>query len=78
MQKSYEGVKTEKRCEVVTVGSRAARVGESRSNTQHAMPLKVAICTAAGYAKVGLNTQSLNTLRMTYIAALAPSKVFLR
>ena len=32
MQKSYEGVKMEKRCEVVTVGRRAARVGESRSH----------------------------------------------
>ena len=30
MQKSYEGVKSEKRCEVVTVGRRAARGGESR------------------------------------------------
>ena len=32
MQKSYEGVKSEKRCEVVTVGRRAARGGESRSH----------------------------------------------
>ena len=32
MQKSYEGVKSEKRCEVVTVGQRAARGGESRSH----------------------------------------------
>ena len=30
MQKSYTGVKSEKRCEVVTVGRRAARSGESR------------------------------------------------
>ena len=32
MQKNYEGVKSEKRCEVVTVGRRAARGGESRSH----------------------------------------------
>ena len=32
MQKSYEGVKSEKRCEIVTVGRRAARGGESRSH----------------------------------------------
>ena len=30
MQKSYEGVKSEKRCEVVTMGRRAARGGEIR------------------------------------------------
>ena len=32
MQKSYKGVKSEKRCEIVTVGRRAARGGESRSH----------------------------------------------
>ena len=29
MQKSYEGVKSEKRCEVVTVGRRAVRGGDA-------------------------------------------------
>ena len=32
MQKSYKGVKSEKCCEVVTVGRRAARGGEIRSH----------------------------------------------
>ena len=32
MEKSYKGVKSEKRCEIVTVGRRAARGGESRSH----------------------------------------------
>ena len=33
MQKSYKGVKSEKRCELVTVGRRAARGGESRGHS---------------------------------------------
>ena len=32
MQKSYKGVKSEKRCEVVTVARRAVRGGESRDH----------------------------------------------
>ena len=32
MVKSYKGVKVEKRCEVVTVGRRAVRGGESQSH----------------------------------------------
>ena len=40
MQKSYKGVKLGKRCEVVTVGRRAQRNGESRSHQIFLSPIK--------------------------------------